>query len=67
MDKLLLKIIAVHPLGQRVHTGETNDLRGWHTIGNWRETGTEHSPGIQPADVQELLDRGAFPRNEKMP
>jgi len=42
MDKLLLKIIAVHPLGQRVHTGETNDLRGWHTIGNWRETGTEH-------------------------
>jgi hypothetical protein len=26
---------------------------------NWRETGTEHSPGIQPADVQELLDRGA--------
>jgi hypothetical protein len=26
---------------------------------NWRETGTEHAPGIQPADVQELLDRGA--------
>jgi hypothetical protein len=26
---------------------------------NWRETGTEHSPGIQPTDVQELLDRGA--------
>lgn len=26
---------------------------------NWRETGTGHSPGIQPADVQELLDRGA--------
>jgi hypothetical protein len=26
---------------------------------NWRETGTEHSPGIQLADVQELLDRGA--------
>jgi hypothetical protein len=22
---------------------------------NWRETGTEHSPGIQPADVEELL------------
>jgi hypothetical protein len=26
---------------------------------NWRETGTEHAPGIQPADVQELLDHGA--------
>lgn len=27
--------------------------RGW----DWRETGTEHSPGIQPADVEELLSR----------
>jgi len=26
---------------------------------NWRETGTGHSPGIQPADVKELLDHGA--------
>jgi hypothetical protein len=26
---------------------------------NWRETGTSHEPGIQPADVQELLDHGA--------
>ena len=26
---------------------------------DWRETGTRHSPGIQPADVEELLDRGA--------
>ncbi|WP_188192208.1 Mth938-like domain-containing protein [Nonomuraea sp. SYSU D8015] len=25
---------------------------------DWSETGTRHSPGIQPADVQELLDRG---------
>ncbi|NHZ87311.1 MAG: hypothetical protein GWP19_15815 [Planctomycetia bacterium] len=23
---------------------------------NWRETGTEHSPGIQYSDVQELID-----------
>jgi hypothetical protein len=29
--------------------------RGW----DWAETGTDHYPGIQPADVQELLDRGA--------
>ncbi|SDF57403.1 hypothetical protein SAMN05216241_101501 [Limimonas halophila] len=26
---------------------------------DWRETGTRHEPGIQPADVQELLDHGA--------
>lgn len=26
---------------------------------DWSETGMSHSPGIQPADVQELLDRGA--------
>jgi hypothetical protein len=26
---------------------------------NWRETGTQHVPGIQPADVRELLDYGA--------
>ena len=26
---------------------------------NWRETGTEHFPGIQYSDVQELLDNGA--------
>ena len=29
--------------------------RGW----DWNETGTHHRPGIQPADVAELLDRGA--------
>lgn len=26
--------------------------RGW----DWNETGTRHRPGIQPADVEELLD-----------
>jgi hypothetical protein len=26
---------------------------------DWNETGTNHDPGIQPADVQDLLDRGA--------
>lgn len=29
--------------------------RGW----DWNETGTSHVPGIQPADVEELVDRGA--------
>jgi len=26
---------------------------------DWGETGTEHTPGIQPADVRELLHHGA--------
>jgi hypothetical protein len=26
---------------------------------DWRETGTGHIPGIQPADVEELLQKGA--------
>lgn len=26
---------------------------------DWSETGVRHSPGIQPADVEELLARGA--------
>lgn len=29
--------------------------RGW----DWNETGTRHDPGIQPADVEELLEAGA--------
>lgn len=26
---------------------------------DWNETGTHHSPGIQPADVEELIENGA--------
>lgn len=29
--------------------------RGW----DWNETGTHHDPGVQPADVEEVLDQGA--------
>lgn len=29
--------------------------RGW----DWNETGTSHEPGIQPADVEELVEKGA--------
>lgn len=29
--------------------------RAW----DWNETGTHHFPGIQPADVAELIDRGS--------
>ena len=30
-------------------------VREW----DWRETGTRHVPGIQPADIEELLENGA--------
>jgi hypothetical protein len=42
--------------------GVMKDVKLWPGGGrdwDWRETGTEHVPGIQPADVQELLDHGA--------
>jgi hypothetical protein len=29
--------------------------RAW----DWTETGTRHTPGVQPADVQELIQHGA--------
>jgi hypothetical protein len=29
--------------------------RAW----DWSETSTRHTPGVQPADVEELLERGA--------
>lgn len=31
--------------------------RAW----DWNETGTRHVPGIQPADVTDLLEHGAHP------
>ena len=42
--------------------GVMKDVKLWPGGGrawDWRETGTEHVPGIQPADVTELLDHGA--------
>jgi hypothetical protein len=42
--------------------GAVKDLKAWPGGGrewDWAETGTNHSPGIQPADVEELLDAGA--------
>ena len=30
-------------------------VREW----DWKETGTRHRPGVQPADVEELLEHGA--------
>ncbi len=41
--------------------GTGKDFKLWPGGGrewDWRETNTHHVPGIQPADIQELLDRG---------
>jgi len=42
--------------------GVGKDFKLWPSGGrewDWRETGTHHVPGIQPADVKELLDNGS--------
>lgn len=41
--------------------GTGKDFKLWPGGGrdwDWRETGTHHVPGIQPADVNELIDHG---------
>lgn len=42
--------------------GAFRDAKLWPGGGrewDWQETGTSHRPGVQPADVVELLDHGA--------
>ena len=42
--------------------GVVKDLKAWPGGGrawDWSETGTRHSPGIQVADAEELLEHGA--------
>ena len=44
------------------HEGAFKDAKlfpGGSREWDWRETGTQHVPGIQPADVDELLAQGA--------
>jgi hypothetical protein len=41
--------------------GTGKDFKLWPGGGrpwDWNETGTRHEPGIQPADVEELLEHG---------
>jgi hypothetical protein len=41
--------------------GAGKDFKLWPGGGrewDWRETGTRHVPGIQPADIEELVARG---------
>jgi len=44
--------------GQR-HFKDAKCFPGGSKAWDWNETGTHHVPGIQPADVKELLERGA--------
>ena len=42
--------------------GSGRDFKLWPGGGrdwDWRETGTHHVPGIQPADVEELIQQGS--------
>jgi hypothetical protein len=42
--------------------GTGKDFKLWPGGGrawDWHETGTRHSPGIQPADVTELINHGS--------
>lgn len=42
--------------------GSFRDAKLWPGGGrnwDWNETGTDHSPGIQPQDAEELVDNGA--------
>ena len=44
------------------HIGHGKDFKLWPGGGrewDWNETGTRHTPGIQPADVEELLEHGS--------
>ena len=41
--------------------GDGKDFKLWPGGGrpwDWRETGTRHEPGILPADIEELIQRG---------
>jgi hypothetical protein len=43
------------------HAAWFKDCKVWPggaRIWDWRETGTHHQPGIQPADIEEILNQG---------
>lgn len=63
MDKTSPKILAIS-WGQVEVDGlsKGKDFKlfpGGGRAWDWSETGTQHKPGIQPADVEELISHGA--------
>ncbi len=65
MSKELRSPLVTHISWGRVEgegLGEGKDFKLYPGGGrewDWSETGTQHVPGIQPADVEELLEQGA--------
>lgn len=57
--------VVTHISWGKMKAGElprAKDMKLWPGGGrewDWNETGTRHSPGIQPADVEELLEHGS--------
>jgi len=43
---------------QKLHFKDCKIWPGGAREWNWGETGTQHTPGIQPADIQEILTHG---------
>lgn len=50
---------SVRVEGQREEFKDAKVFPGGAREWDWNETGTRHRPGIQLADVEELLERGA--------
>ncbi len=65
MSKELRSPLVTHISWGRMEVeglGEGKDFKLYPGGGrewDWSETGTRHVPGIQPADVEELLEQGA--------
>lgn len=51
--------VDVETNGQRTSYKDVKLWPGGSRAWDWNETGTSHNPGVQPADVQELVDHGA--------
>ena len=44
--------------GEKHHFKDCKIWPGGARAWDWGETGTHHSPGIQPADIEEILEKG---------
>lgn len=51
--------VRVEANGEDVSYKDVKLWPGGSRAWDWNETGTSHNPGIQPADVEELVDHGA--------
>jgi len=56
IDSLVWGRVEVEGLG---HFKDAKLFPGGAREWDWAETGTRHDPGIQPADVEELIEHGA--------